>query len=45
MLSEGSSVKGSPEDKQESASLYQGKCQDFMAGDSGLENPTWQKLD
>ena len=28
MLSEGSSVKGSPEDKQE-------KCQDFMAGHSG----------
>ena len=35
MLSEGSSAKGSPEDKQPSGPLYQGKCQDFTAGHSG----------
>ena len=35
MLSEGSSVKESPEDKQPSGPCIKGKCQDFMVGHSG----------
>ena len=35
LLSEGSSVKENPEDKQACACLCQGKCQDFTAGHSG----------
>ena len=34
LLSEGSSVKKSPEDKQASVPCVTGKCQDFMMGDS-----------
>ena len=35
LLSEGSSVKESPEDKQASCPLCQGKRQDFTVGHSG----------
>ena len=40
--SESSSVKRSSEDKQPSPS-YQGKCQDFMAGQSGTQNTKQDK--
>ena len=36
LLSEGPSVKESPEDKQTIVPMCQGKCQDFTEGHSGM---------
>ena len=44
LLSEGSSVKESPEDKQASAPVS-GECQDFTAGHSGTLHRSVRKSD